>query len=339
MKTSIKDIAREAGVSDTAVSLAFKGSSRITEQTREKIFATAKRLRYVPNSAAQNLRSGKTNTIGFIVNDISNPFYSLMIKEAEEKLNSMGLEMLIASSNWDIDRETKLIEKMVQMRVQGIIICFCEKSARSIELLNGFSVPHVAVDSYPDFYNGAYVANDFGACGKMVAEHLYEIGCRNPGIINADKTMTEFSAFKKTFFAFQKFFNDKGIMLKKKNIVEAGLTIEAGGNAFKTLAKNAFDADGFFCANDLCAMGFMELAEQNSLKIGKDIALIGIDDIALAAFTKISLTSIKQPYALIAHEAVNIITENIHQKNTAKVQMEFNPELKKRNSTMLYSHK
>ena len=87
MKTSIKDIAREAGVSDTAVSLAFKGSSRITEQTREKIFATAKRLRYVPNSAAQNLRSGKTNTIGFIVNDISNPFYSLMIKEAEEKLN------------------------------------------------------------------------------------------------------------------------------------------------------------------------------------------------------------------------------------------------------------
>jgi LacI family transcriptional regulator len=111
---TIKDIAREAGVSDTTVSLVFNGSDRISIETKTKVLETARKLNYVPNTAAKNLRMGKTNTIGFIVNDITNPFYSLMIKEAELQLNSIGFDMLVASSNWDIDREIKLIEKMMK---------------------------------------------------------------------------------------------------------------------------------------------------------------------------------------------------------------------------------
>jgi LacI family transcriptional regulator len=338
MKATIKDIAREAGVSDTAVSLAFKGSVRVTEQTRKKIFATAKKLKYVPNIAAQNLRSGKTNAIGFIVNDITNPFYSQMLKEAEQELNSLGYEMFIGSSNWNIDREVKLIEKMIQMRVQGIIICLCEKGSKSLDLLKTFSIPHVAADSYPEFYKGAYVANDFEICGRIVAEHLYEIGCRNPGIINADDSMSGFSAFKKTFSSFRKTLGDEGIRLKQKNIVDAGLTIDSGRSAFAALKKKSFDADSFFCANDLCAMGFMEAAEQDGLTIGKDIALVGIDDLPLSSFEKISLTSVRQPYAAIAHETANIIVKNILKGNTVKVQKELAPELIKRNTTVFYSH-
>jgi DNA-binding LacI/PurR family transcriptional regulator len=104
------------------------------------------------------------------------------------------------------------------MRVQGIIICSCEKGTKSFELLNSFCIPHVAVDSYPDFYNGAYIANDFYACGTNVAEHLYEVGCRRPGIINADSSMVEFSAFKKTFFAYEEYFNNKGITINKETL-------------------------------------------------------------------------------------------------------------------------
>ncbi|MFA6569074.1 MAG: LacI family DNA-binding transcriptional regulator [Victivallales bacterium] len=339
MNATIKDIACEAGVSDTAVSLAFKGNSRVGEEAKKRIFAAARKLNYVPNSAAQNLRSGKTNAVGFIVNDITNPFYSLMIKEAERKLNSMGMEMFIASSNWDIDREVKLIEKMVQMRVQGIIICFCEKGAKSVELLDSFSIPHVAVDSYPEFYSGNFMANDFEVCGRMVAEHLYEIGCRNPGIVNADESMVEFSAFRKTFAAFRQFFSEKGIAVKKKNTVEAGLTIDAGVKAVESLKAKSFDADAFLCANDLCAMGFMDAAERNGLKIGKDIALVGIDDLPLSSFSKISMTSVRQPYSAIACEASKFISECIIRGGKRKLQKELKPELIKRNSTILYSQK
>jgi LacI family transcriptional regulator len=339
MKATIKDIAREAGVSDTAVSLAFKGNVRVAARTRQKIFAAATRLKYVPNTAAQNLRSGKTNTVGFIVNDIANPFYSLMLKEAERELNSLGFEMFIGGSNWDMDCEAKLIRKMIQMRVQGIIICLCEKGSKSLELLNSFSIPYVAADSYPEFYKGSYVANDFEICGKIVAEHLYEIGCRNPGIVNADKSMSDFSAFKKTFSSFRKTLGDRGIKLKRKNTVDAGLTIDSGRNAFASLRKKSFDADSFFCANDLCALGLMEAAEQDGLTIGKDIALVGIDDLPLSSFSKISLTSVRQPYAAIARETANIIVENILKGTAVKVQKELEPELIKRNSTYIFSEK
>ncbi|MFA6103611.1 MAG: LacI family DNA-binding transcriptional regulator [Victivallaceae bacterium] len=337
MKTTINDVAHEAGVSGTAVSLALQGNARVGEETQKRIFAAIRKLNYVPNSTAQNLRSGKTNTVGFIVNDITNPFYSLMLKEAEHKLNSMGLEMFIASSNWNINREVKLIEKMIQMRVQGIIICFCEKGTKTIELLDSFSVPYVAVDSYPEFYKGNFIANDFEICGRMVAEHFYEIGCRNPGIINADKSMMEFSAFKRIFTAFKQFFSEKGIAVKNKNIVEAGLTLEAGKKALKSLKLNSYDADAFFCANDLCAMGFMEAAEYAGIVIGKDIALAGIDDLPLSSFAKISLTSVRQPYAAIAYKAAEVISGYIKEGNKINLHEELKPELIKRNSTILYS--
>jgi LacI family transcriptional regulator len=339
MKATIKDIARVAGVSDTAVSLAFKGNARVGEKARKRILAVARKLNYVPNTAAQNLRNGKTNAVGFIVNDITNPFYSLMLKEAEQKLNSVGLEMFIASSEWDIDREVKLIEKMIQMRVQGIIICLCEKGKRSIELLNSFLIPHIAVDSYPEFYRGNFMANNFEVCGRIVAEHLYEIGCRNPGIVNADKSMVEFSAFKKIFAAFRQSFSEKGITIKKKNTVEAGLTIDEGKKAVELLREKSFDADALFCANDLCAVGVMEAVEQNGLKIGKDIALVGIDDLPLSSFAKISLTSVKQPYTAIAREAAEFISECIVKGNKKKLKKELNPELIKRNSTYSFSKK
>lgn len=334
---TIKDVAREAGVSDTTVSLTFKGSSRVSEETKKRVFEAAEKLKYVPNTFARSLRAGNTNTIGFIVNDITNPFYALMFKEAELELNSMGFDMFAASSNWDISREVKLIEKMIQMRVQGAIICTCEKGSKGIKLLSSFSIPHVAVDSYPDCYQGSYIANDFYSCGKIVAEHLYEIGCRNPGIINADKSMINFSAFKKTFDAFKKFFNNKNISINERNIVNAGLTIEAGKKAFNLLKENRYDADSFFCANDLCALGFMEAAEQYGIRPGIDIGIVGIDDIDISSFSKISLTTVKQPYRLIAREAAKTIVEYISGENIIKVQKELQPELVKRNSTILFS--
>jgi LacI family transcriptional regulator len=339
MQSTIKDVAREAGVSDTAVSLAFKNSSRISEQTRRRILDAAGRLNYVPNSTARSLRTGRTRTVGFIVNDITNPFYSLMLKEAERELNLAGFDLLVADSNWDAEREVSLIERMIQLRVQGVIICPSQKSAPSIELLDAFSMPYVAVDSYPDFYHGAYVANDFHACGEIVAEHLCKIGCRNPGIIAADKSMAEFSAFKQIFGAFKKYFSYRNITLKPENIVEAGLTIEAGRDAFKRLNGTSFDADAFFCANDLCAIGFMDAAEQAGLNIGTDIALVGIDDIPLSSCAKISLTSVKQPYDVIAHKAAGTITQCILQGSAATVQIELSPILVERNSTMSYKNR
>jgi len=335
MRTTIKDIAEAAGVSDTAVSLAFQEKSRIGKKTREKVLRIATQLGYIPNTAAQKLRNGKTKIIAFIINDITNPFYSLMAKEAESIIEGSGYEMFSADSNWDPGREEQIIKKMIQMRVEGVIFCLSEKSIKGIDLLNKYSIPSISVDSYSEAYKGSYVANNFEECGKIVSQHLLDIGCRNPGIVGADKTMSEFSAFKRIFNAFENNFKDNNVKIKAQNKINAGLKIADGREAFEQALKNGFDADGIICANDLCAMGVMEAAAKRGMQIGKDLAVVGIDNLEVSEFSKISLTSVKQPYKEIAQKAATALFDLINNEGS-KIQFELNPELIIRKSTSIF---
>ena len=337
MRATIKDIAGAAGVSDTAVSLAFRENSRIGKKTREKILRTALQLGYIPNTAAQKLRNGKTRIIAFVINDITNPFYSLMAKEAENIIEGFGFEMFSADSNWDPAREEQIIKKMIQMRVEGVIFCLSEKSMKGIDLLKKYSIPSISVDSYSEAYKGSYVANDFEKCGKLVSQHLLDIGCKTPGIIGADDTMSEFSAFKRIFAAFEKNFKDNGIEIKAQNKINAGLKIADGRKAFEHALKNDFNADGVICANDLCAMGVMEAAAKHGIQTGRDLAVVGIDNLEVSEFPKISLTSVKQPYKEIAKKAATALFDLIN-KEGSKIQLELSPELIIRKSTSTFKN-
>ena len=108
-RPTIRDIAKEAGVSDTTVSLAFMQGSRISKNTRQRVLKIAKSLNYFPNRLARDLRYGKSKTIGFIVTDITDPFYSRMIRSAEKISLKLGYDILFAEHNWEPDREIKII--------------------------------------------------------------------------------------------------------------------------------------------------------------------------------------------------------------------------------------
>ena len=337
MRATIKDIAEAAGVSDTAVSLAFRENSRIGKKTRDKVLKIAAQMGYIPNTAAQKLRQGKTKIIAFVTNDISNPFYSLMMKEAESIIEASGYEMFSADSNWDPAREEQIIRKMIQMRVEGVVFCLSEKNMKAVDLLDKYSIPSISVDSYSEDYNGSYVANNFEECGKIVSQHLLDIGCKNPGIIGAGKPMSGFSAFKRIFAAFEKNLEKNNIKIKAQNKVHAGLKIADGRKAFEQALKNGFDADGIICANDLCAMGVMEAAEKHGIQAGKDLAVVGIDNLEVSDFPKISLSSVKQPYREIAQKAARALFDLINQEG-AKIQLELSPELVIRKSTSTFKN-
>ena len=337
MKTTIKDIASVAGVSDTAVSLAFQEKSRISKKTREKVLAIAAKLGYIPNIAAQKLRNGKTKIIAFVINDITNPFYSLMAKEAESIIEGYGYEMFLADSNWNSTREEQIIKKMIQMRAEGVIFCLSGKNMKGIDLLGKYSIPSISVDSYPAQYNGSYVANNFEECGRIVSQHLLEIGCKNPGIIGASKSMSEFSAFKRIFTEFEKRFKENNIDIKAQNKVNAGLKMEDGNKAFEQALNDGFDADGIICVNDLCAMGIMKAAEKHEIRVGKDLAIVGIGNLEVSEFPKISLTSVKQPYKEIVQKAATALF-NLMNKDRSKIQLKLSPELVIRKSTSTFKN-
>ncbi len=332
-RVTIKDIAREAGVSETTVSLAFQPKSRISQKTREKVLAIGDRLHYVPNSNAQALRLGGSNSIGFLVNDITNPFYSFMVRNAETIAKSRGYQAIFADGHWDPERELHAVESMICSRVRGALVCPCEKSRDSIALLDRYSVPYVIVDTAPDDYRGALVGNNLVTAGELAAKHLLAIHCRKFAMLTADRQMSTFSAFQNLKRGFLGILQKHGVSPDSVPVVNAGLTIDAGKYGFERLYGNMSDVDGIFCANDLSAIGVFEAADAKNIRIGQDLAVIGIDDLDISATPRISLTSIRQPHERIVELAVNALIDSIETLDKTRVRLILDPELILRNST------
>ena len=334
-KPTIRDIAREVGVSDTAVSLAFQQSPRVSEPTRAKILAAARRLNYFPNRSARNLRYGDSRTIGFVVIEITNPFYSRMIRSAEEIALELGYSILFAESCWDPQKEVRIVSNMVENRVAGILMCFCEKTGESLTLIEQSRLPLIAVDTYPFHYTGAYVANALGSAGRMAAEHLLQAGCRHPVFFNASPAISSFSSFQLLLKGFREGLRAGGLSLPDSALINAEWTIEGGRKGFHDLLSRRQPFDGIFCVNDLSAYGVIDAADEKGLAAGRDFAIMGIDNLELSGVSRVSLTSIDQPYDRIITLATRAMIAGIENNRPCTIRKRLTPSLIVRESTRL----
>jgi LacI family transcriptional regulator len=334
-KPTIRDIAREAGVSDTAVSLSFQQNSRVSAATRERVLAVARRLSYFPNRSARNLRYGNSRTIGFVVIEITNPFYSRMIRSSERIALGLGYDVLFAESYWDPQKEIRIVSNMIENRVAGILMCFCENTRESLELIQQSRLPLIAVDTCPPHYKGSYVTNALVSAGRMAAEHLLAAGCRHPVFFNASTSMSRFSSFQLLLKGFRDGLLARGMRLPDPAIINADWTIEGGSAGFTELLSRGQRFDGIFCVNDLCAFGVIDAAERAGCRVGKDFAIMGIDNLEIGGISRISLTSIDQPYDHIIELATRSLIESIENNSPCAVRKRLKPTLVVRESTNL----
>lgn len=332
-RATIRHVALAARVSQTTVSLAFRPESRISEKTRARVMRVADRLGYTPNLVARGLRHGRSETMAFIVNDIANPFYAVMLRDAEQAALERGWCTLFGSSNWDPGKERTLIAHMIEMRVPAIIICFSETRPENYAMIREAGVPCIAVDSRPDWYTGAYVTNDFEAAAEMAAGHLVDTGCRSPVLFTAEPQRRSFSAFHRIERQFAASLAQRGIAFTPDRIIPAGLDMAAGRSAMTRILESRQTVDSLFCVNDLCAAGAIEALYRNGLRPGRDVSVIGIDDMEISAFAGLSLTSLHQPYSEIARRAVNAVADAAEGKGELSLRLELPPELRVRETT------
>ena len=333
MSITIKDIARRAGVSHATVSLVLSQDPRITAATRAKVWRAARRLNYVPNLAARNLRRGESRLLGFVVNDIANPFYGLMVQSAEAAALERGYQLLLADSQWDAAREVAAVEKLVSLQTRGVLLCGTEQTDRSLALLNRVRLPVIVVDTCPASYQGAFVGNDVVAAGRVAAAHLLEIGCRRPVFLTAARSLQGFSGFVQLRRGFIETLRQRRVPRLRQAVVAGGLTVEDGRAAFHRLRAVESTVDGVFCANDLCALGVLAAADEAGLKVGRDLAVMGIDDLPISCVPRISLTSIRQPSAQIARTAMQVLIDSLERGQPPRLRQTFLPELVVRQST------
>jgi len=323
-RVSLKDIAQKLGVSTALVSYVLnnKKEGRIGKEVAEKIRATAKKLNYRPNQLAKSLKTNKTFTIGLIVADIANPFFSTLARIIEDEAEKNKYTVIFASSDEKADRSQKLIDVLVDRHVDGIIIAAAENTEQQIKQLKKRNIPFVLIDRYFADLNANYVGVNNYEAAYQATKHMIETGRKRIGMIGFKTTLPNLEDRKKGFV---QALEDHQIASLKNSVVEVSVdaTKEEVEQAIDRLLSLPKPIDAlFFASNKLSTFGLKYL-NSLSVKVPNDLALCSFDESDATELFYAPLTHIRQPLREMGEMAVDRLMKVIAgEKKIAQVELE-----------------
>lgn len=311
--TTIKDVAREAAVSVASVSRALNGGRGVTSGTGQRIREVAKRLRYIPDAAAQALITRRTNTIGALLPDLYGEFFSELIRGIDLAARSRGLHLLVSSSHDNADDAAAAL-RALHGRVDGLLLMSPHADAEFLHQNLPVNLPTVLMNSGVDSgeYNTLCVDNDAGA--RLMVEHLLAQGHRRIAFIqgpagNRDASERELGYRQ----ALSSLAPDSPV------IVLAGDFSEASGyRAGQKIMAMRSRPDAVFAANDMMAIGCMASLHEAGMRIPDDIAIGGFDDVPMARYVSPPLTTIQIRIDELGGQAMRMLGDQIDNPGTDK---------------------
>lgn len=334
MAVSIKEVAALAKVSVGTVSNVLNSTAGVSPKTVEKVNIAISQLGYVRNDAARQLRAGTSNTIGMLVLDVRNPFFTDIARGAERAASEHGYTILLANSDESSDRESTYLDVFEQQRVRGILITPVGDVTQRLAQLDSHGTDVVLVDSTAPNKTLRSVSVDDVSGGFLAVEHLLETGCRKIAFVGgplstpqvADRLTGASDAVSKI----------SGATLQV--ISTSSLSSKSGKEAAVQLLALDNLPDGIFAANDVLALGMIqEISAQGTLRIPEDIAIIGYDDIEFAESAFVPLSSIRQPTDQMGAQAVELLLR-FAEGDPTQTEVSFQPELIIRESTRRLSN-
>ena len=316
-KTSLADIASSLGVSRTLVSMVLNGrgdDNGINAETQKKVLAKAKELNYKPNLLARGLRLGRTNTIGLIVADISNPFYSTIARGIEDLAGKHGFRLMVCSSDEDSQKESELIHMFRERQADGLIISTTQQNNAEILALREDNFPFVLIDRHLEGLdiNSVTVDNHLGA--TQAVDHLAQNGAQKIGLLKISPS--HLSTMRDRVAGFQQATVDNQLDSSTDLILEIPFNSVKEGvfEALDKLLAIPKKADAIFAANNNLAAACLEYAREKNLSIPEDFALLSFDDVRLFKFSSPTITAVAQPLSDIGKEAIKILLDEIMAK-------------------------
>ncbi|PUZ30359.1 transcriptional regulator, LacI family [Chitinophaga costaii] len=332
---SIKDIAKQAGVSPTTVSFVLNGKGkekRISETVIKKINRIATKLKYRPNQLARGLRTGKTKTIGLIVEDIANPFFSLLAKVVEDEADKSGYKVLYSSTEDNLAKAQGLLEVLKYRQVDGYIITPTKGLEKDIEALQETGKPLILIDRYFPAVDSNYVVLDNFQGAYDAASHLVNQGYKNIGIITTTSSQVQMS---NRFNGFEAGLTAAQAPLQKQFIKR--LAFDQQRHAFIAEMKKFFQTaptlDAVFFATNYLGIYGIEAIRSMGLQIGKDIGMISFDDHDIFRLNTPSISCVAQPIEDMGSQIVKILMDEILQATDIRHQVVMAPTLLIREST------
>ena len=313
----LADIAKRTGYSINTVSHALNNKNDIAPATKEYICNVAEEMGYVRNYSASSLRSGQTKCVAIIIGDISNPLFSIQIKEAEKLLRKYGYNAFVLNTDEDENIERDAIISAISKCVDGVIICPSQSSAANIELLEQNNIPYVLLGRYFENTNSNYVVCDDEHSGFIAAEHLINSGHRKILFINT--------------YSYEK----HGISLDNLHTETVSIANTDPETIEKTVNAHS-DCSAIICFSDYIALTVAYICNKNGKKIPQDISVMGFDDIASKMHFPLMLTSVTSAKTKMTNHAVDALIKLIN-KSKEKFQIVLPTKIVQRDSTSVYN--
>lgn len=333
MPTTLKDIAKATGLSTTTVSLVLNGKPhRISQEKCRLIKETAKKMDYHPNRLAVGLIKHETKTVGLILPDITNVFFSEVAKGLEDVLREHGYQLLLCNSNDRHAQEISAIHMMNNQMVDGLIIVMSsetvgEKEKQTFAALKRMKRPVVLIDCFNESGGFSTISIDNFKASYIAVEYLVSLGhrriaciCGPLGLKTNDDRLRGYTAA----------LSDSGIPFEKALICQGDFRYQSGYDAIPVLLPKKPTA--VLCLNDMMAYGAMNALNNQGIRVPEDVSVMGFDDIFFSQITSVPLTVIRQPAPEMGQKAGQVLLAELS-VHAEPQQIVFEPVIRVRKST------
>lgn len=333
-KIALKDIAAAVGVSTALVSYVLnnKKEGRINKAVAEKIRDTALKMNYRTNHIARSLKINKTNTIGLILADISNPFSAALARSIEDAADKHGYTVIFGSSDENAGKYKKILDTLIDRQADGLILSPPEHAAPQITGLQQQQIPFVLIDRYFPGIETNYVVLDNYKAAYEATQHLIDCGHKKIGMINyasslfhlAERTRGYLAALSKNHLAFKTDYLQE---------VNSAMLREETEQAMRNLLQDKQRADAFLFGSNVIAVHAVKYINQKKIAVPRGAALVCFDETDAFDLFYAPLTCIRQPIKKMGQLAVEILLENIDDNSANIKQVSLEGELIIRAST------
>ncbi len=302
------EVARRAGVSPAVVSYVTNGSHPVSAVTRARVEAAIDELGYRPNALARSLATSRSHTLGLLLPDSSNPHFAELSSAIEDAAFDAGFTVLLGNGAQEPTRELSYVRSFLDRQVDGVILCPASDSSHGFDELVQARIPLVVTDRLSHNSSLPTVVVDNASGARTATQHLIGHGRR---VIACISGSGDTSSAQSRAHGWASALAEAGMHVDESLLTFVDFTVDAGWSATRELLQRRADIDALFVASDLQAVGAMRAIADSGLRVGDEVAVVGFDGIRLGEYISPRLTTMAQPFALIATTLVARLLELI----------------------------
>jgi LacI family transcriptional regulator len=311
---TLSEVAREAGVSPTAVSRYLNGHITLPKATSDRIDAAIAKLEYRPNLLAKRLSKGRSEAIGLVTPEIANPFFAEVAAAVELEAKSHGYAVFMSSTHGDRQRELEAIQRLQDQHVDGVIMMTNQPDDGTLAKL---LQPHQSVVILDEDIPGVgvprvFVENEEG--GYIGTKHLFAAGHRDIALVSGPENLM---SVRERLAGYRRAMAEAGYAINPEWIALGEYTKDFGSQAAQRLLTGQHRPTAIMACSDYIAVGILKAARAAGFSVPKDLSLVGFDDMSFAELVDPPLTTVRQPMAELGRVAVAQLLAQLNKDGTA----------------------